>query len=93
MYRTRFFFQKIQKKNKLIWMRALASSWLAWCATAAGMACHFTKSFGGGRGMRTMAFGVGSNSTLIVGLDGGGAQKNLAVLEARAAWGNIIEYI
>ena len=85
MYRTRFFFQKIQKKNKLICMRALASSWLAWCATAAGMACP--KRFGGGCGMRTMAFGIGSNSTLIVGLDGRGAQKNLAVLEARAAWG------
>ena len=92
MYRTRFFFQKIQKKNKLIWMRALASSWLAWCATAVGMACHYGVCFGGGRGMRKMG-GNGSNSTLIVGLDGGGAQKNLAVLEARVAWGNIIEYI
>ena len=86
MYRTRFFFQKIQKKNKLIWMRALASSWLAWCATVAGMACHYGLCFGGGRGMRKMG-GNGSNSTLIVGLDGGGAHKNSAVLEARAAWG------
>ena len=67
-------------------MRALASSWLAWCATAVGMACHYGVCFGGGRGMRKMA-GNGSNSTLIVGLDGGGAHKNSAVLEAPAAWG------
>ena len=69
-----------------ICMRALCSSLLAWCATAADMACHYGLCFGGGRGMRTMA-GNGSNSTLVVGLDGGGAHKNSAVLEARAAWG------